>query len=94
VAAAPGQQIDLTVHLYLPEQHGTHAGSWQLRTARGSFGDPVWIVLTVGIPKEAAQSEQKMNFQSSEIACGDSEHFSHGFVSQSTGRNEDDAMDL
>ncbi|TMW54961.1 hypothetical protein Poli38472_014732 [Pythium oligandrum] len=51
-SAAPGATIDVHVTLRMPSQMGSFAGSWQLRSTEGSFGDHVWVVLNVGASKQ------------------------------------------
>jgi hypothetical protein len=47
-AAAPGQEVDISVGLTAPEQAGDHTGYWRLRNPQGTFfGPTVWVKIHV-----------------------------------------------
>ncbi|CAI5703786.1 hypothetical protein KXD40_008948 [Peronospora effusa] len=54
VAAPVGQRIDIHAPLCMPSEPGSYVGSWRLHCSGGFFGDPVWVVVTVGTHEAAA----------------------------------------
>ena len=44
----PGQVFTIRQRLQAPQVPGTYAGTWRLFCSAGYFGDPVWIIVTVG----------------------------------------------
>jgi hypothetical protein len=42
-----GAQTQINLQLTMPDECGTHYGTWRLFWDEGYFGDPVWVVLTV-----------------------------------------------
>jgi len=44
----PGQTFTARQRLIAPARAGTYAGTWRLVCSAGYFGDPVWVILTVG----------------------------------------------
>ncbi|OQR98703.1 hypothetical protein ACHHYP_08272 [Achlya hypogyna] len=52
---AAGAQVQLDLNTTMPRESGTHYGTWRLMSKDHSFGDPVWIILTVAgeRPKDA-----------------------------------------
>ena len=47
-AAKPGEILTIRQRLRAPDQPGTYAGTWRLVCSAGYFGDPLWIIVTVG----------------------------------------------
>jgi len=47
-AAAPGQEVNVSVNLIAPAEPGIHRGYWQMRNPQGTyFGDRIWVQLEV-----------------------------------------------
>ena len=44
----PGQTFSAYQRLIAPSRPGTYAGTWRLVCSAGYFGDPVWVIVTVG----------------------------------------------
>jgi len=44
----PGQICTVHQRLLAPPMPGTYAGTWRLVCSAGYFGDPVWVIVTVG----------------------------------------------
>lgn len=45
-----GTQVDVTVKLTAPDQYGNYTGLWQLKSAQGTFGQQVSVVIVAGDP--------------------------------------------
>lgn len=50
----PGQTIGVDVRLVAPAEPGEHAGCWRMTAPTGYFGEPVWLIMTVGHDGTAA----------------------------------------
>lgn len=44
----PGQVFTVTQRIIAPQRPGTYAGTWRLVCSAGYFGDPVWVIISVG----------------------------------------------
>jgi hypothetical protein len=48
-SVAPGQTVDIGVHITAPSTDGTYQGNWRMRNPNGTyFGDPIWVKIQVG----------------------------------------------
>lgn len=100
VHADGGQRIDIQVSLRMPQAAGSYAGSWRLHNARGFFGDPVWVILNVGQPKQelfqCAGDAAKLPFES--VPGGEGNHQVYvpamGSAGAGSRNNEIEDMDL
>jgi hypothetical protein len=55
--AARGEIVSIHQRLIAPRHAGTFAGTWRLVCSAGYFGDPLWIIITVGAGSEQIQHE-------------------------------------
>jgi hypothetical protein len=46
--AMPGETVTVHQRITAPPSIGTFAGTWRLACSAGYFGDPLWIIITVG----------------------------------------------
>jgi len=59
----PGGMISIRQRLHAPAHPGTYAGTWRLVCSAGYFGDPVWIIITVGLPPGGAYAPESLDQQ-------------------------------
>ena len=63
--AVPGEVVSVYQRLRAPTYSGTFAGTWRFACGAGYFGDPLWIIVTVGQAIPSQQISQP-TFQSDE----------------------------
>mmetsp|Transcript_16151 Transcript_16151/g.20027 ORF Transcript_16151/g.20027 Transcript_16151/m.20027 type:complete len:216 (-) Transcript_16151:1031-1678(-) len=63
LAAPPGGDVGLTLHLVAPSDQGTYMGSWRLACSAGYFGDAIYIILAVSNEKVDVQQQAGIESQ-------------------------------
>ncbi|DAZ93282.1 TPA: hypothetical protein N0F65_001121 [Lagenidium giganteum] len=98
VAADAGVSVNVHVCLRMPPQAGAHAGSWRLHApAVGFFGDPVWVILNVGVSHDEPVLAMEQSAKMSEMAMHHHHHhtvLAGGSAPGNNGLDADDMMDL